>query len=256
MEYFEIFTLEKGEAKTVETSLVPLTVKYEGDKLFYSRPQIDEPEADPVRKTFLIGNADSILHLSYLPVYPDRPVVFKPEDQIVVPPGEKGFFCLSICLGVGIKITETDTVLEELLEAPRKNSYWGPTTEGILTYQVRCLSASDPVDLVEKTDPLEAVVPVIFHNKRDVVQEVTKCLVPLRELDIYRRSNSELVFETLSLEQKGENDQIPYPQKRPPSGFGNSLEKVSSAPNKPRTLLENVSKFTGWQQLTGVFVDR
>ncbi len=256
MEYFEIFSLRDGEAKTIETSLVPLTVEYSGDNLFYSRPSITEKEGEKEEQVFLVGNAGKSIRLSYLPVYPDRPVIFKPEDKIVVPPGEKGFFCLVIELGVGLKICKTDTILEELLENPRKNSYWGPPTGGILAYQVRTVSSTDPVELVENTAPTEAVVPVHFHNKRDVAQEVNRCLVPLRELDIYRRATSELIFEAIRLEQKGETDQIPVPQKRPPKGFTGSLEKITSAPNKPRTLLENVSKFTGWQQLTGVFMDR
>ncbi len=256
MEYFEIFSLKNGQSKTIETSLVPLTVEYGGDELIYSRPPVEDPEGDRVEKIFLAGNAGKSIQLSYLPVYPDRPVIFKPEEKIVVPPGEKGFFCLVIELGIGIKICKTDTVLEEVLPAPRKNSYWGPPTGGILAYQVRTGSSTNPVKLVETTAPTEAAVPIIFHNKRDVAQEVTRCLVPLRELDIYRRATSELIFEAVRVEQKGEADQIPVPQKRPPKGFESSLEKVTTAPNKPRTLLENVSKFTGWQQLTGVFVDR
>ncbi|MFP4687256.1 MAG: DUF432 domain-containing protein [bacterium] len=248
--------IKNGEIKSFPTIFGDLNVELKNGSLTYTRQPDDDPAAKPVEKTFLIGKQEKTVTLSFLPVYPDRPLVFRITDNLIVPPGEKGFFSLQLHIGIGLTILETDTLIEEILPENRKNTYWGPPTGGILAYQYKCPAARSAAELARNTGPLIAVVPVNFVNQREVAQEVSRCLIPLRELNIYKTEQNELVFETVQLIQRGENDQVPNPLKRPPKEFGSRLKKLTQAPNKPRSLLEKVGAFSGWQQITGMFADR
>jgi len=248
--------LKKGEEKSISTPQGELQVNMEDGRLYYRRETAGEPDNEIVEKSFLLGRQSKQITLAYLPVYPDRPLIFRLTDNLTVPPGEKGFFSLQFQIGIGLTILETDTLVEEMLPKPRKNSYWGPPTGGILAYQYKSPVAENAPMVAHNTGPLIAVVPVNFINNRDIAQEVTRCLIPLRELDIYKTQEDELVFEAVQLIQQEENDQVPKPLKRPPRGFGPDLKRLTKAPNKPQSLLEKVSVFSGWQQLSGVFVDK
>jgi hypothetical protein len=256
MELGDRITLKKEETKIISTPLGELQLNLKDGQLYYKRETTGEPENEIVEKSFLLGRQSKQITLAYLPVYPDRPLVFRLTDNLTVPPGEKGFFSLQFQVGIGLTVLETDTLIEELLPAKRKNTYWGPPTGGVLAYQYKSPVANNAPMVAKNTGPLIAVVPVNFINSRDIAQEVSRCLIPLRELDIYKNQANELVFETVQLIQQEENDQVPKPLKRPPRGFGSDLKRLTKAPNKPQSLLEKVSVFSGWQQLSGVFVDK
>ncbi len=253
MEFPRDVILSEGEKLNFSTPLVEIEVEFKSGRLQYVRAPLGN-ETDPTEKFLLFDRAQ--LQLSLLPVYPERPVIFKPEDQVTVLPGERGRFCLGFELGVGLKVASADTFIEEIRPTSLKNSYWGPPTEGILAFQAHSGIYSDPVELARQTGPTVAVVPVEFSNQREEPQEVKRCLVPLRELNLYLTSEGNLVYEIVRLEQLNENEQIPRPVKRPPREFGGSLTRLAEAPNKSQTLLEKVGKFSGWDQLSGMFFDR
>ncbi len=257
MKWMPELTLEQDETKTVETHLGPLTVRLEDDALHYSHPDFDDPEGEPpVEKIFLMDSLGDRVNLTFRPLYPDRPIVFKLDDTLTIPAGEDGFFVLTIPMAVGLVFQRTDTVLEELLPKPRKQTYWGPPQDGLLAYEVRSSISTDAPDRTVSTATDTAVVPVWFRNRYDETHQIKRCLVPVRELDLYRNDEDDLVFEVVSLVQQDEFYQEPNPLKRPPREMKQRLNHFLKAPNQPQTLFERVKGLPRLDTLTSVFMNR
>lgn len=257
MNWNQDLVLEDGQTRTVGTDLTPIEVSLKGDTLTYRRQEYEDHESDStVEKTFLMEGVRDRVRLSFRPVYPDRPVVFEPEDDLSVPCGQNGFFCLSVRMGVGIRIKRTDTLVEELLPRPRKNSYWGPPHNGLLSYRVVSSISTDPSSLVQSTDRATAVVPVYYLNRRQEGDAVTQCLVPLDELDIYRNPEGDLIFEVVQLTQSEEFYQEPDPLKRPPREMKTDLDFFLGAPVTSRSLFEKVREMPRLDSLTSMLLKR
>lgn len=258
MEWRRRFLLEPDNPFTMETPYGDLRVTLKDDVVHYRRIPGDEcPSEEPVELTYVIESVEGSTTLDFLPVYPDRPMVFKPPpDTLAVPPGENGFFCLTLPVGIGVTLRKTDTLLEHLLPAPRKNTYWGAPDNGVLGYQHRSDVDVDPADTMARTDRTIAVVPVYYKNRREDGDFVNRCLVPLRELDLYRNEAGDLVFEVVSLEHLEEFFQKPEPVKRAPREVQNDVTRFLTGPDKARSLLSRVESLPQLDSLTSLFMNR
>lgn len=250
-------TLHAGETWTVEADLCPLELSFETGHLTYSRPRLEAVEADePVDQTVLIDSLGESVTVDFLPLYPDRPIIFTLEDSLSIPPGESGFFCLPFRVGIGFTLRRTKTTLENLTPKPRKKAYWGPPNNGISTYQTHSNVYTDPPELMQETGIATAVVPVYYRNDREEESRVEQCLVPLQELDLYRNESDDLIFEVVTLTHSEDYYQEPRPLKRPPKEIKQAVSFFLSAPNDPKSLFEQVRTLPRLTNLTSLLLNR
>ncbi len=255
MNWHRRFLLEPDNPFRVDTPYGSLSVTLEDGTIQYSRPG-REDEEDPFRHTLLIEDVADSTTLDFLPLYPDRPIVFKPESTLSIPPGQNGFFCLTMPMGIGVTIRKTETLIEELLPEPRKDTYWGAPDNGVLGYQVRSPVHTNPGRLMVETDRITGVVPVYYKNRREEGDAVERCLVPLRELDLYRNEEGDLIFEVLTLEHLEEFYQKPSPIKRAPRELQEDVTRFLTGPDKAQSLVGQLERLPHLDRLTSVFMNR
>lgn len=259
MEWLTSFTLESGDERKIETPHGKISIRYRDQSVMYRRipaPVEHAEDSDEIAKTMIIESLGKRAEFSFLPVYPDRPVIFKPEDELFIPPRENGFFCLAFEMGMAVSVSHPESQIEEILSSPRKNSYWGPPNEGLLAYQARSFIQTDPARLMNETGFEIAVVPVYYKNQRDEGEQVERCLIPLEELDLYRSEEGYLVYEVVELQHKEEFYQEPKPIKRPPKELKTELTKMLAAPAKAQSLFQKVRSLPRLDTLTNVFTGR
>lgn len=250
-------SLSEGESWTVETDLCPLTVRYENGRIHYSRPRFEDPEEeDPLEKTFILESLGESVRVDFVPLYPDRPVIFKLDSSLNIPPGERGFFCVPFRIGMGFTLRKTGTVLEEVTPNPRKNAYWGPPNNGILSYQAATELYTQPPALMRETGTAIAVLPIYYQNDRQDGAEVQRCLVPLQELDLYRNDSDDLIFEVVKLTHSEEFYQEPEPLKRPPKEIRQDVSFFLPAPAEPKSLFDQVKSLPKLTNLSAIFLNR
>lgn len=260
MEWIPSFTLEQGNERKIDTPQGEVSIRFRGDSLLYRRIPPNRTDSndttETVEKILMLDSLGKRCECSFMPVYPDRPVVFKLDDDLSVPPGENGFFCLAFEIGMAVSVQNQETIVEKILSRPRKNSYWGPPNEGLLTYQSRSGITTDPVELMNTTGFEIAVVPVHYKNRRDQGSEVERILVPLEELSLYKSEQGYLVFEVIELEHQEEFYQEPRPVKRAPNSLKTEVEQMLEAPAAPRSLFQKVRSLPRLDSLTNVFTGR
>lgn len=257
MEWHRRFLLEPDNPFRGETPYGTLSVTLEDGTVEYRRPaRPQQGEEEPVRRTLLTEALTESATLDFLPLYPDRPIVFKPQRLLSVPPGQNGFFCFTLPLAVGVTLRKTDTLLEELLPAPRKDTYWGAPDQGVLSYQVRSPVHTEPGPVMVETDRVTAVVPVYYRNHREESDGVERCLVPLRELDLYRTEEGDLIFEVVTLEHLEDFYQRPSPIKRAPRELQEDVTRFLTGPDKPRSLLGTLEDLPHLDRFTSLFMNR
>jgi len=260
MEWIDSFTLEQGDERKIDTPQGEVSVRFRGKSLLYRRvpPQTMDSKdtAEPVEKVVMLDSLGKRCECSFLPVYPDRPVIFKIKDDLSIPPSENGFFCLAFEIGMAVAVQTRETIIEEILSKPRKNSYWGPPNEGLLTYQSRSGITTDPLELMNNTGFEIAVVPVFYKNRRSEGSEVERILVPLEELSLYKSDQDYLVFEVIELEHKEEFYQEPRPVKRAPKALKSEVEQMLEAPAAAQSLFQKVRSLPRLDSLTNVFTGR
>lgn len=249
--------LNDGESWTVDTDLGAFDLAFEGDRLYYSRPPLEDyNEDEPVEKTFIMDSLQGSVAVDFTPIYPDRPVIFRLEDSLNIPPGERGFFCVSFRVGIGFTLHDAETVLETVTPSPRKNAYWGPPNSGILTYQESVELYTKPPALMRETGTAIAVVPIYYENRREDESEVDRCLVPLRELDLYRNDSDDLIYEVVKLTHSEPFYQEPEPLKRPPKEIKQDVSFFASAPAAAKSLFDQVKSLPRLTRLGSIFMNR
>lgn len=257
MKWEKNHTLNDGESWGVETDLGEFTLRLEDNRLHYSRPALeDHGEDDPVEKTFIMDSLDDSVSVDFTPLYPDRPVIFKLEDSLNIPPGENGFFCVPLRVGLGFTLTDSETPLEQVTPSPRKNAYWGPPNDGILAYQEPTELFTKPPALMRETETATAVVPIYYNNRRDEESEVDRCLVPLRELDLYRNDSDDLIYEVVKLTHYDPFYQEPEPFKRPPKEIRQDVTFFLEAPESAKSLFDKVKSMPRLTNIGSVFMNR
>jgi hypothetical protein len=253
--------LEPGDAVSVDSELCELNLRYERDEhqgiLHYSRPEYETPESDDtIEQTIIQETKAGSITLDFLPIYPERPIVFELEDELKIPPGQKGFFCVTFRIEYGFTLRRTDTVVERLLPNPRKHSYWGPPNNGVSTFRELSELYQEPKGVMTDTDTSTAIVPIHYSNEREEGDLITHCLVPLRELDLYRNENDDLIFEVVRLSHQDEFYQEPEPLKRAPKEMKQDVKKFLSGPDAPKSLFDQVASLPKLNRLTSVFLNR
>lgn len=258
MEWLAEFNLNTGKSRTLNTYLGSVDVRFEDSCIHYTPPPHENSTEEPETRVFLMDwLADQQqIQLAFEPVYPDRPLVFRLEDSLSIPAGESGFFVTQFTIGVGLRLKANDTLLGEILPAPRKNTYWGPPNDGILAYEEQSPVHTKPADLITNTPTQTALVPVWYHNQQDEIDEVKKIITPIQELDLYRNLEGDVIFEVLELTQVEEFYQEPKPLKRPPQELEKSLTHFLDAPNKARTLFGTVKDLPRMTRLNKMFLNR
>lgn len=253
--------LEAGENWETETDFGSLSLNYELGSfqglLEYSRPPMESLDEDePHVETIMFEGAPERITLDFLPLYPLRPIVFELEDTLKIPPGDRGFFCVRFQLAVGITVRRTETVVERLLGTKRKKSYWGPPNNGLSTFRERSPVFTDPIAVMTETSTTTAVLPVYYFNHREEGDEVTHCLVPLDELDLYRNEEDDLVFEVIRLNHRDEFYQEPSPQKRTPREMKQHVTHFLNGPGDPKSLFDKVRSLPRLTDLGSLLLNR
>lgn len=261
MNWQETFTVDSGDSWSTETDLGPISVSYTKETfqgvIHYSRPQFESPESDDtIEESVIIERADSSVSLSFLPLYPDRPVVFKLDETLKVPPGQKGFFCMTFRISFGVTVKQTETLIERVLPQPRKKSYWGPPNNGLSTYREISAAHGEAESVFTDTPTVTATVPIYYHNNREEGDLITHCLVPLQELDLYRNEQDDLIFEVVRLNHQDEFYQEPSPQKRAPKELKQTVSRFLRAPTEARSLFDQVKSLPRLTHLTSIFLNR
>jgi hypothetical protein len=268
MEWLSSLSLKKGDERRIETPWCTVSLRFRENEIHYERAALEfgaeeqfpvnptEEATEPLEKTFIHDGVGKKCRANFLPIYPDRPFVFKIEDELEVPPDGNGFFCLTLDVGMGVTLTEPEYTFEEIRPAPKKNSYWGPPNDGVLSYESRSESHTDSAQLMKSTGFQTAVVPVYYRNRRDEEAGVDRCLIPLQELDLYQGEEGDLVFEVVELTHRDDFSQEPKPIKRPPKELKTEVKKLMDAPNAPQSLFERVRSLPKFDSLSSVFVDR
>lgn len=218
----------------------------------------DPGTGETLTRTIILESVQKRGHLTldFLPLYPDRPIVFKIEDTLSIPPGQNGFFCLTFYLEVGVRLLKSDTLVERILPAPRKQTLWGPPQNGLMAYQERSPLYTDPIEVMESTSTATAILPVYYQNRREEEETVDRCLVPLDELDLYRNERDDLIFEVVRLRQLEEFYQEPQPLKRPPREMRQAVTHFLKGPVEAKSLLEQVKSLPRLNNLTSLFLNR
>ena len=253
--------LSSGDRWKHDTDLGTLSLDYDIGTfqgiLSYSRPGIDglDEDEDHQETIMLEGSPDPIT-IDFVPLYPDRPIVFELEDPLKVPPEQKGFFFVSFRVAIGITIRSTETVVEHLLPKPRKKSYWGPPNDGLSTYYERTPFYRESHDILTESDTSTAILPVHYYNAREENERVQRCLVPLDELDLYRNEEDDLVFEVIRLHHEDEYVQKPSPRQRAPHELEDRVDHFLDSPSPAKTLFEKVTSLPRLNDLTSIFLNR
>lgn len=253
--------LGDDERWRTETDFGPLNLSYELGSfqgvLEYTRPPLETlGEDEPHEETFMFEGAPDRITVDFLPLYPLRPIVFELEETLKVPPGERGFFCVRFQLAIGITIRRTDTIIERLLNQERKKSYWGPPNNGLSTFRERSPVHTDTMAVVTETSTTTAVLPVYYSNHREEGEEVTHCLAPLDELDLYRNEDDDLIYEVIRLNHRDEFYQEPSPQKRTPREMKQHVSHFLKGPGEPKSLFDRVRSLPRLTGIGSLFLNR
>lgn len=253
--------LSSGERWEHDTYLGPLSLEYEVGTfqgvLDYSRPPIDGLDENEVhQESIMLEQSPKTITIDFLPLYPDRPIVFELENPLKIPPEQKGFFFLMFRVGIGVRIRGTETVIEHLLPKPRKKSYWGPPNDGISTYREHSEFYRESPGIMTDSDTATAILPVHYHNGREEEETVERCLVPLDELDLYRNEEDDLVFEVIRLYHEDEFVQKPSPRKRVPRELEDRVDHFLESPSEPKTLFGKVASLPRLSDIASIFQNR
>ncbi len=253
MEINELVRLAPGEEKKLSIPYADIELSYDGDSLQYFR--LDEETGEVLAEKSFLTTTGRDVELKLTPVYPDRPIVFKPETEVTVLPKRRVTFFLTLPLAYTLQLTRSESNLEEVLDTVRKNTYWGPPTSGVLAYEHQSSLWTNEEAVYQEAAEPAATVPVVFVNQLDDEFLLNKLLVPLCELEIYLTSSGVPIFRSARVEQRDGENQVSRPADRHLQDLDYE-QKICDPPSPPRSLLEKVSKFSGWGQLTGVFGDR
>lgn len=250
--------LEAGSPWSTSTDLCDLTVKFDGGKITYTRPDFENPDSgEEIVQHFVlesITDSDAIT-FDFTPIYPDRPIVFKIEDQLKIPPGENGFFCVNFRIAVGVTL-HSGTIVERLLPAKRKKSCWGPPNNGVPCYRELTNFYTDTQSVMTETYTTTATVPIYYLNRRVEGDEVDYCIVPLNELDLYRNEQDDLIFEVVRLRHEDEHYQEPRPLKRPPKEMKQHVDHFMHGPAEAQSLFAKIQSLPRLTDLNFNFLNR
>lgn len=125
-------------------------------------------------------------HLKFIPNMPRRPLLFRPNHPLVLPPGAKILFYVSIPLWITpILGKEPDAVVTS--DIPVKvpsDSWFGTPTSGQLCFSLRTF-ARRRLDSFSPS-PHRAICPVLIHNESPLPLDCVKICLHAKYLNIYQ----------------------------------------------------------------------
>ncbi len=175
------------------------------------------------------AKGESIITLA--PVFPDRPVVARPELDLTVPPGAEALFFAGIPVWIAIRAGEKSggSLVEEACLI-LSNTWLGAPTEGELCYALQTRASRDPAKM--RTGAWRVTCPVFIKNKSEESLELQRICIRVKHLNIYegaeRLWSNQVNARYLSEEKTTEVD---YVAKAPVYESGTKL--LSKAREKP-----------------------
>ncbi len=171
--------------------------------------------------------------IKLVPVFPDRPVVAKPDLNIAIPPGGEALFFAGVPAWFRvISCGKREFTLADEPSAVLSNTWFGAPTEGELCYALQTRASRDAENL--KTGLWRVVCPVSVRNKSEEVLEFQRLCLRVKHVSIYwcrehgRLWGTQCTVRYLSEEKTSE---IEYSSKAPP--FEEGLQLLQKAQEKP-----------------------
>jgi hypothetical protein len=169
---------------------------------------------DLVTRYAATDGVDAIL---LTPVLPDRPVVTRPEQALIVPGRGSGSMFVGSPLFLRLEEAEGPILLEELPAFRPKLTWWGPSArEGATCYASRTAGRLRLEDVVNH--PHRVVTEVKIVNRATSPLKVERLNLPVRRLSVYADQDGELWTESVTLERsEGEEYAELHLGARPPA---------------------------------------
>ncbi len=163
----------------------------------------------------------------------DRPVVVKPEAPFVLLPKDEVLLYLSTPVWVQLIAVGPEQVLAEVPSFVMSDTWWGrDTRSGELAYASRTLARLTLDDFQFR--PGRAVTPVKLRNRGASTLDLTKLVLPARQLLLYVDEQHRLWTDTVTATGEGSVVEVDVPA-RPPDG----VELLSGPRQRPDRLALN-----------------
>jgi hypothetical protein len=163
---------------------------------------------------------DGVETIVLTPVLPDRSVVTRADQPLVVPAQSAGTMYVGSPLFLRLEEESGPTLLEELPAFRPKLTWWGQTPrEGVTCYASRTAGRLRAEDIVNH--PHRVVTEVRIVNRAMSSLKVERLNLPVRRLSVYADSQGALWTESVTLERsEGEEYAELGVGARPPAAAG------------------------------------
>lgn len=122
--------------------------------------------------------------ISLKPVFPDRPVVIRPEQKITLLPKDEAVYFAGVPFWIQVTAgTDPGRVLCEEKTSVMNNTWFGSPTEGQLCYSLQTWASRDPGRLAPR--PFRAVCPIRIRNNSTTALEFERLCLRVDYLNIY-----------------------------------------------------------------------
>jgi len=186
---------------------------------------VDQPPEAAEWKRYAADPGEN--HFRLTPVAPDRPLIVRPEDTLVIPPGRNVLLFVSVPLWVQIQVGDpVPTHLDEYPTLILTNTWFGTLTEGGLCYGLRT-RAKRSVDEVN-VRPARALCPLRLRNASDGPLEFQRLCLRSQHLCIYRGSRH-LWTNAASVTYRGELELSSVIFERKPPEFERAATLLAEA---------------------------
>jgi hypothetical protein len=148
------------------------------------------PEASHIKsiqeytiQSFVLDRFDSI---QLLPALPDRPIMFKPANDIHILPGKSAWLFISIPVTLDIFITCKQNIKSLIHKAPTvllSGAWHGESDNGVITYFIKREAFYQVEE--SKTMEYEVICPYQIKNDSDALLKIDKLLINSEHLKIF-----------------------------------------------------------------------
>lgn len=123
--------------------------------------------------------------LSLLPRLADRPVVVRPLNPIIIPPGEQGTLYVSTPLWLAGYPENQKSALFDLPIVRPSDTWFGQNMlNGSLCYATPVFGRTDLTQLPPR--PFRAVTPILLRNQSNAPMQLQRLSLPVPALSLYR----------------------------------------------------------------------
>lgn len=182
----------RGGTDSLEASsnvVLPLAPE-ERDAVLHGTTEVDDVHRISFRQT----TADARLR----PALADRSVVVRPEDALVVPPGEEATLFVSTPLWVQLLVGAAEKPVHEVPSYRPSDTWFGTSTRsGELSYAVRTAGRMELDDLPQRRH--RAITPLRLRNAAADVLRVERVQLPTPHLALYETADGFLWTERVDM---------------------------------------------------------